>query len=86
MSFSFYIERPADVPATLERLKEYIAQHGGKMYGDDARGAIFINGGEGVYIVQEDSIKIIVSKKPSILIPNRLVENEIRKIFKEVAD
>jgi len=85
MAFTFYIEKPADVPATLEKLKEHVAQNKGKIYGDNTRGAIFINGGEGVYIVQEASIKIIVSKKPSALIPNRMVENEIRKIFREVS-
>jgi len=84
MLFSFSLERPDDIKSTFLKLKEELESHNGKLSGNDVSGSISSNGVEGTYVVEEDSIKIKIHKKP-LLFPNSLIENEIRRIFRKVS-
>ena len=81
----FLIDKPKDIKTVFENLQKKIASNGGKLSGDEASGIISSNGVEGKYIVGADSIEITITKKASPLIPNRIIENEIRSIFKKIA-
>ena len=83
--FSFSIAKPQNMQATLENLKQKATAHGGSVDGDETSGIIKQSGVEGRYTVNENAIEIVVLKKPSVLLPNRVIESEIRKIFREVA-
>jgi len=84
MLFSFKIKKPNDIDKTLENLKKRVTEYGGKMKGNTEKGAIAYNGVEGKYVVGETAIVIKIMRKPSFLVPNVLIENEIRNIFNEV--
>lgn len=84
MIFSFKVNSPGDIIATLENLQKKLAQHKGKFNGDEKGGFISSNGIDGQYIVKENTIEITVLKKP-LLIPNKVIEKEIKKIFTEVS-
>jgi len=85
LKYSFKIDKPKDMKTTFENLRKKIASHGGKLDGDDASGFISSNGVEGKYIVKAECIEITILKKALPLIPNRMVEKEIRNIFKDIA-
>ena len=85
MKFSFKIDKPKDIKATFENLRKKITSHGGRLEGDNTGGFISSNGVEGEYLVEADFIEITILKKASPLIPNRIIENEIRSIFKKIA-
>ena len=86
MLFSFILDKPGDVKATLERLKLKLSDIGGKLTGNENEGYISAKGFEGTYTIEAETIKITVTKKPSSIIPNKLIEKQIRGIFKEVCD
>ena len=85
MLFSFKIPVPQDIGTTLKNLQKKIAQHRGNFSGDKSSGFISASGIEGKYIVHEKDIEVIVLKKLLPLIPNRIIEREIRNIFNSVA-
>jgi len=84
MPHTFYLDKPGDVLATFEKLKSKLAATGGKLTGNEKEGFISADGVEGNYTVEADTIKITVTKKPLPLIPNALVEKQIRGIFQEL--
>ena len=83
--FSFKIDKPDDIKSTFSKLKEELAPMGGKVEGDEKKGFIAVLGAEGGYEVAEDYILITITKKPSILLPNRLIEKEIRSTFEKIS-
>jgi hypothetical protein len=84
VSFTFNIKKPEDIKSTFKKLKQRIEKYKGRLTGDDVSGSIFSDGVEGSYAVKADFIEITVHKKPLPIIPNIVVENEIRKIFLEI--
>jgi len=86
MLFSFELNKPDNVKAIFEKLKHKLASTGGKLTGNEKEGTISAAGIEGGYTVGTDAIKITVTKKPSSIIPNKLIENRIRAIFREISD
>lgn len=83
--FEFTLKKPQNTKATLENLKAKLKSKGGTLTGNEQSGTIESNGTKGNYECIETSIKISVIKKPSPLIPNKLVENEIRNIFRQIS-
>ena len=83
MPFTFILDKPSDVPAAYKLLKEKLASTGGKISGNINMGTISAEGVEGEYVVGEDAVKITITKKPYIL-PNRLVERQIRTLFRGI--
>jgi len=84
MLFSFKLDKPNNIKATFEKLKHKLTNTGGKLTGNEKEGTISAAGIEGRYAVETDSIKITVTKKPSSVIPNKLIENRIRTIFRDI--
>jgi len=84
MPHVFALPRPNDTIAVFEKLKDKLAATGGKLTGNESEGTISVNGTQGRYVVEPDAIQITVTKKPSSLIPNKLVEKEIRAVFREI--
>ena len=70
--------------AVFERLTHKLANTGGSLTGNEKEGFISAEGVEGRYIVSADTIQITVTKKPSSVIPNKLIENRIRAIFRDI--
>ena len=54
---------------------------GVKLDGDEQRGTLQASGVVGDYVVGADTIEITIRKKPAFL-PNKVIENEIRKMFR----
>jgi len=86
MLFSFKLDKPDNMKATFEKLQRKLADTGGKLTGNEKEGTISAAGIEGRYTVETDAIKIMVTKKPSSVIPNKLIENRIKAIFREICD
>jgi len=84
MPFTFYLDKPRNIPATFERLKDKLEGTGGRLTGDIKEGVISAVGTEGKYIIEENAIKITITKKPSSIIPNKLVEKQIKALFREI--
>ena len=86
MLFSFKLSKPDNMQAVFERLKHKLASTGGKLTGNEKEGIISAEGVEGGYIACADTIQITITKKPSSVIPNKLIENRIRAIFRDICD
>jgi len=86
MLFTFKLDKPNNIRATFERLKKKLEASGGKLIGNEKDGAISAAGAEGRYTVESDAIKVVITKKPRTIIPNKIVENRIRAIFREICD
>ena len=84
MSHTFKLDKPGNITATFERLKQKLSTIGGKLTGNEEEGTILVEGVEGRYVVESDVIKITITRKPASIIPNRLIENQIRSIFQEI--
>ena len=84
MIFSFKIDRPRDMKSAYAQLKNTVESEGGRITGNEVQGSIALLGVEGEYEVDADYIIVSVTKKPSPLLPNRLIENEIRKHFQQL--
>ncbi|MCL2215701.1 MAG: hypothetical protein FWB91_01645 [Defluviitaleaceae bacterium] len=82
--FSFKIDKPQDIGVAFGKLKEELKTLNGKLDGDEQRGLITVLGTEGEYEVHEDYILITITKKLSPLLPNKVIEKEIREKLKEV--
>ncbi|MCL2839189.1 MAG: hypothetical protein FWE05_00315 [Defluviitaleaceae bacterium] len=82
MSFSFKVAKPADVKYTFGKFQEELAAYNGKLVGDESKGVITVLGTEGRYEVFADYIQIVITKKLSPLIPDKIIEKEIRERFK----
>jgi len=84
MLFSFKIDKPTDIKSTFARLKEELESMNGRLEGDEQKGFISVLGTEGGYEVRDNYILITVTKKLSPLIPNKLIEKEIRGNFEKI--
>ena len=82
--FSFYIQKPADIPKTLKSVEYKIKSSGGTFSGDAKSGTFANSNGDvaGKYAVGDNNIKITIIKKPFIY-PNTAVESKIREYFKQ---
>jgi len=85
MLFSFELDKPGDIIATFERLKHKLTATGGQLTGNEKEGLISAVGVKGEYVVNTDTITITVTKKPSPVFPNKLIEKRIRAIFQEIS-
>jgi len=85
MAYTFNLTKPDNIKLTLERLKTRLAATKGKLTGDEEEGTISAEGFEGKYMVEADTIEITITKKPLSMLPNKLLEKQIRGIFKEIA-
>lgn len=66
------------------RLKAGCKKYKGYLRGDEKNGEISSDGVVGTYEVNSDSVKITITKKPLAVIPNFVIEKEIRAIFNEI--
>ena len=82
MIFSFKIDKPKDMKSTYVKLKHELESAGGTLAGDESNGRITLMGIEGEYETDVSHIIITITKKPP-LIPNRLIENEVRRFFND---
>ena len=83
MDFSFKIDKPSNMADVLKNLKTLIESESGVHWGNEDKGIIAVGGVEGVYEAFADYILITIVKKP-VLVPNKLIEKEIRKYFKNI--
>ena len=81
--FSFNIEKPADMAATIEKLNNTIKKSGGTFTGDEQSGSFATAKGDvaGEYLAGDNDIKITITKKPFIA-PKSLIEDAVRKFFR----
>ena len=84
MLFSFKIDKPVNMEVAFGKVKEELGSLGGRLDGDEEKGFISVLGTEGTYAVHVDCIEIVVLKKMSPLIPNRMIEKEIRGAFERL--
>lgn len=83
MASSFTVEKPKDFSAAFGKMRAFAEQQGDagiKLDGDESKGTLCAYGVEGDYVTGADSIEITIRKKPA-LIPQRMIENEIKKAF-----
>ncbi|MCL2404871.1 MAG: hypothetical protein FWC92_04905 [Defluviitaleaceae bacterium] len=85
MPFTFILEKPSNINASFERLKTKLSAMGGRLTGNEKTGYITINGAEGQYNVEPEHIKVTITKKPAPIIPNVLIEKQVRSIFTEIS-
>jgi len=84
MPFSFYVNRPKDLTSTFKKLKIRCEKYNGYLRGNEDSGEISSDGVVGTYKVESANIVITIVKKPLSIIPNFIVEKEIKKIFHEI--
>jgi len=84
MPHTFELEKPSDISATFERLKKKLSAIGGNLTGNEKEGFISIEGVEGNYKVEPYSIIVTITKKPAAIIPNKLIEKQIKEIFRRI--
>ena len=80
---SFTVERPKNFQTAFKELRVVAERNsalGITLDGDDKRGTLKARGVVGDYVVGTDTIEITIRKKPAFL-PNKMIENEIRKII-----
>jgi len=80
MAFSFDIKKPDNLQEVLFFVSQDIKSGGGTLKGDVNSGEISIKGVEGTYKVEDDLIKITITKKPFI-VSESYVRDEINKYF-----
>ena len=84
---SFSVEKPKNFRAAFRELRSFAdknSDNGVKLDGDEQRGTLQASGVVGDYVVGAETIEITIRKKPAFL-PNKMIENEIRKMFKMVS-
>ena len=80
--FSFTIKKPNDIATTFKKVKAYAEKYKATFEGTETAGEVLFNGVKGNYAIENDVIRINILKK-KLPIPNRIIENEIRALFKE---
>ncbi|GHU38129.1 hypothetical protein FACS1894105_11520 [Clostridia bacterium] len=87
MSFSFQVNKPNNIKATLAAVKAEVENYPrGSLTGNEIRGYIVTTDGvEGEYVVSDSNVTITITKKPLSIIPNKLIENEVRKLWNVLA-
>ena len=84
---SFTVDKPKNFQAAFRELRSFAERNGVdgvKLEGDEQRGTLQASGVVGDYVVGAETIEITIRKKPAFL-PNKMIENEIRKMFKMVS-
>lgn len=80
----FDVPVPADLPAVLARVQQFIESEGGQFAGDATAGRFAgsspLGPVEGRYTVQRAAIRITITSKP-MLAPCGAIEAKIRKYF-----
>ena len=79
--FSFTVDKPEDLAATLTMVKTLVDEAGGVFDGTEHSGRIISNGTEGTYTVEADVIRITVEKK-SKLLPEIVIREQIKSFFR----
>ena len=80
---SFTVDKPKNFQAAFRELRSFAEKNsaqGVKLDGDEQRGTLSASGVVGDYVVGQEAIEITIRKKPAFL-PNKMIENEIRKMF-----
>ena len=80
---SFTVDKPRNFQAAFKELRSFADRNNGngvKLDGNEQRGTLCASGVVGDYIVGPETIEITIRKKPAF-IPNKMIENEIRKMF-----
>jgi hypothetical protein len=87
MLFSFQVNKPNDIKATLAAVKAEVERYpGGRFTGTERHGFIVTTDGvEGEYAVSDSKVTITITKKPFPLTPTFLIEKEVRKMWNELA-
>ena len=81
---SFTVDKPGNFQAAFRELRSFAdrnSDNGVKLEGDEQRGTLHASGVVGDYVVGTDTVEITIRKKPAFL-PNKMIENEIRKMFR----
>ena len=84
MIFSFTIDKPNDISATFKTLQTRAKKFKATLTGNEKAGNVSFNGVHGNYVLDEDVIRVNVLKK-TLPIPNKLIEMEIRAIFRDAS-
>ena len=80
---SFTVSKPGNFQAAYRELRSFADRNSGNgvsLDGNEQRGTLCASGVVGDYVVGSETIEITIKKKPAFL-PNKLIENEIRKMF-----
>jgi len=86
MPFSFTVDRPKNLKATLENVKKLIDKSPEvTLDGDEHRGNITSDGIKGTYVVRENAVEITVNEKPWHY-ADILIKNRIKKVFNECSE
>ncbi|GHU34202.1 hypothetical protein FACS1894105_00560 [Clostridia bacterium] len=87
MTFSFQVSKPNNIKATLAAVKAEVEKYPrGKLTGNERQGSIITTDRvEGEYVVSDSYVTITISKKPFPILPNKFIENEVRKLWNELA-
>ena len=81
---TFIVDKPKNFQAAFRELRSFADRNsaqGVKLDGDEQHGTLQASGVVGDYVVGADTIEITIRKKPAFL-PNKVIENEIRKMFR----
>jgi len=78
------LDKPDNISAAFERLKDKLAALGGTLTGNEREGSISIHGASGKYVVEADCITVEITKKPISIIPKKMIEKEIRSVFNQI--
>jgi len=86
MPHKFKLEKPSNIATTFKHLQQKLTAANGKLTGNEKEGTISVEGVEGQYTVMPNAIEITITKKPASIIPSKLIEKQIRKLFNEICD
>jgi hypothetical protein len=78
-AYSFFFNRPANVPAALAMVQTAIERKGGVFSGDASAGLFRVSGITGNYHVA-DRVSVTIQEKPFV-ISYQLIEKEIKNYF-----
>jgi hypothetical protein len=77
--YRFSFEKPRDMGQAIRTVRSGITGKGGSFSGDETAGVFSVSKITGEYAVDRDATVLII-EKPA-LIPNSLIENEVKKFF-----
>ena len=83
---SFRVDKPADFLSSFRKMQEHVKKRKDddiRLEGDENRGTLYAYGVVGDFVTGQDHIEIIIRKKPALL-PQRMIENEIKKMFQQL--
>lgn len=77
--YRFSFEKPRDMAQAVRTVRSGIQEKGGSFSGDETAGSFSVSRITGEYSIDRDAT-VLISDKPA-LIPNSLIENEVKKFF-----